>query len=108
MEKFKLALFYFDAQNLFRRSKAVFSDIIYPNFDPIALSNLIAQKHSLQIKKIRFYTGVPPKKRNPMWNKFWSKKLAILGKNPLVTTFTRKTQLTEKEVLIKGKKQKAD
>ena len=102
MEKFKSTIFYFDAQNLYRRAKEVFS-ITYPNFDPIALSNLIAQKHSLQIKKIRFYTGVPPKKRNRRWNKFWSKKLAILGKSELVTIFTRKTQSTTKTILIDGK-----
>ena len=78
----------------------------YPNFDPIALSNLVAQKYSLKVKKIKFYTGIPPKKRNPRWNKFWSKKLALLGKNQLVTIFTRKTQLTEKTVFIEGKKYK--
>lgn len=103
MEKTKTAIFYFDAQNLYRRAKLVFSDVNYPNFDPIALSNLIAQRYSLQIKKIRFYTGVPPKKRNSFWNKFWSKKLSVLGKNPLVTTFTRKTQLTQKIIMIEGK-----
>ena len=103
MARLKPTIFYFDAQNLYRRAKEVFSNITYPNFDPIALSNLIAQKHSLQIKKIKFYTGVPPKKRNPRWNTFWSKKLAVLGKNPLVTTFTRKTQLTTKKIFIEGK-----
>ena len=102
MEKLKSTIFYFDAQNLYRRAKEVFS-VTYPNFDPIALSNLIAQKHSLQIKKIRFYTGIPPKKRKPHWNEFWSKKLAILGKNELVTIFTRKTQLTKKTITIEGK-----
>ena len=106
MKELKSAIFYFDAQNLYRRAKEVFSNVKYPNFDPIALSKLIAKKHSLKVKTIKFYTGVPPKKRNPHWNKFWSKKLAVLGKNPLVTTFTRKTQLTEKTVYIEKKEHK--
>ena len=33
----KTAVFYFDAQNLYRRAKSVFADIRYPNFDPVAL-----------------------------------------------------------------------
>ena len=73
MEKSKkTSIFYFDAQNLYRQAKRVFSDVPYPNFDPVALSNLIAQKYFLKIKKIKFYTGIPPKKRDPYWNKFWS------------------------------------
>ena len=103
MNKLKTAIFYFDAQNLYRRAKEVFPNVKYPNFDPIALSKLVAQKYSLKVKTIKFYTGVPPKKRNPYWNKFWSKKLAILGKNELVKIFTRKTQLREKIILIEGK-----
>ena len=92
MEKTKTAIFYFDAQNLYRRAREVFPHVKYPNFDPIALSRLVAQKYSLKVKKIKFYTGIPPKKRNPYWNKFWSKKLALLGKSELVKIFTRKTQ----------------
>ncbi len=100
----KTAVFYFDAQNLYRRAKSVFANVRYPNFDPVALSNLIAQKHSLKIKKIKFYTRIPPKKRNPYWNRFWSAKLALLGRNKSVKIFTRKTQFREKTIIIDGKK----
>lgn len=103
MKTTKSAIFYFDAQNFYRRSKEVFSGIKYPNFDPVALSNLVAQKYSLKVKKIRFYTGVPPKKRNPYWNRFWSKKLAFLGRDPSIKIFTRKTQTREKTIFIEDK-----
>ena len=102
----KSAIFYFDAQNFYKRARTIFSGIKYPNFNPIALSNLIAKRYSLEIQKIKFYTGIPPKKRNPHWNQFWSKKLALMGKNKKVTIFTRKTQLREKIVIIEGKEHK--
>ena len=70
MKQLKPATFYFDGQNLYRRAHAVFSNIKFPNFDPVALSNLVAKKHSFQIQKIKFYTGVPPKDRSPHWHKF--------------------------------------
>ena len=82
----------------------MFADVRYPNFDPVALSNLVAQKYSLTIKKIKFYTGIPPKKRDPYWNRFWSAKLALLGRNKLVKIFTRKTQFREKTIIIDNKK----
>ena len=90
----------------YRRAREVFPHVKYSNFDPIALSTLVAQSYSLKVKKIKFYTGIPPKKRNPRWNKFWSKKLALLGKSELVETFTRKTQLREKIIVIEGKEHK--
>ena len=103
MKKLKPAIFYFDGQNLYRRARAVFSNIKHPNFDPVALSKLIAEKHSFKIQKIKFYTGIPPKGRFPHWHKFWSRKLTLLGKNNLVETFTRQTRLRKETVLIDNK-----
>ena len=100
MKELKPATFYFDGQNLYRRTRAVFSNIKYPNFDPVALSNLIAKKYSLKIQKIKFYTGIPPKSRSPHWHKFWSRKLALLGKSKLVETFTRQTRLRKETVSL--------
>ncbi len=99
----KSAIFYFDAQNFYKRARTTFSGIKYPNFNPVVLSHVVAQQYSLEIQKIKFYTGIPPKKRNPHWNQFWSKKLALMGKNKKVTIFTRKTQLREKIIVIEGK-----
>ena len=99
----KSAIFYFDAQNFYKRARTTFSGIKYPNFNPVALSHLVAQQYSLEIQKIKFYTGIPPKKRNLHWNQFWSKKLALMGKNKKVTIFTRKTQLREKIIIVEGK-----
>ena len=90
-------------QNLYRRARAVFPDVKYPNFDPVALAGLVAKKYSLKIKQIKFYTGIPPKKRYPHWHIFWTRKLANLGRNELVKTFTRQTRLRKNTITIDGK-----
>ena len=97
------AVFYFDGQNLYRRARAVFPAVKYPDFDPVALSILVAKKYSLKIKKIKFYTGIPPKKRDPHWHTFWTRKLTFLGRNKLVETFSRPTRLRKNTMLIDGK-----
>lgn len=57
----KRCFFYFDIQNLYRTALTSF-DIPYPNFDSIKLVHLISKRKSLNVKKIRIYTGIPPKK----------------------------------------------
>ncbi len=102
MSQTRTTIFYFDAQNLYRMAQTVFADVKYPNFDPIALSQLIAKKYFLKIQTIKFYTGIPYKRRSPHWHNFWSKKLAALGKNQLVEIFTRKIQPRTKNILLNG------
>ena len=88
----KTVIFYFDIQNFYRQSKSVFSNIKYPNFDPIALSKVVAKRESLKIKEIKLYTGISPKKASPLWHEFWTNKLALVGKHELVKTFSRPTR----------------
>ena len=103
IKKPQSAVFYFDGQNLYRRARAVFPAVKYPDFDPVALSVLVAKKCSLKIEKIKFYTGVPPKKRDPHWHTFWTRKLTFLGRNKLVETFSRPTRLRRNTMLVDGK-----
>ncbi len=90
----KSTIFYFDVQNLFRTAKACFNKdtVTHPNFDPVKLANWVCARQHLKLKNIKFYTGVPPKSRDPLWHHFWSKKIASLNRNSLVETFVRTTR----------------
>ena len=103
IKKPRSAVFYFDGQNLYRRARAVFPAVKCPDFDPAALAASVAEKHFLEIKKIKFYTGIPPKKRDPHWHTFWTRKLTFLGRNKSVETFSRPTRLRKNTILIDGK-----
>ncbi len=37
------------------------------------------------LTQVRFYTGVPDHQDNPFWNYFWSHKLAMLGRQGVIT-----------------------
>jgi uncharacterized LabA/DUF88 family protein len=74
----KRVVAFFDCQNLFKASKALWG-YSFPNFDPIKLASLITRKNQQELwklKEIRLYTGIHNKKKNPEWNFFWNLKLS--------------------------------
>jgi len=52
------AITFFDGQNLFHCAKAAFGHV-YPNYDPVALSNAVCVSKGWRCAQVRFYTGVP-------------------------------------------------
>src|SRR5437868_4453889 len=57
----------------------------YPNYDPLALAEtVVAERPGWTLVGTRFYTGVPDPRDSPLWNHFWSAKLAVLGTRDVV------------------------
>jgi len=75
----KRTVAFIDGQNLFYGAKEAFG-YRYPNYDPVALVNLLCASQGWQATEIRFYTGIPEKSDDPFWNHFWTEKLTGLGK----------------------------
>jgi uncharacterized LabA/DUF88 family protein len=76
---YKQAITFFDGQNLYHAAKQTFG-YSYPNFDPLALSKSICERHDWNLKQVRFYTGIPGAHDNPLWNKFWAAKLLNMSR----------------------------
>ena len=69
----KRAVSFFDGQNLFRRAKAAFGHY-HPNYDPAKLSHAVCAARGWESCGVRFYTGVPSERRNPMWYWYWERR----------------------------------
>ena len=78
------AVTFFDTQNFYRMTKAIFPGITHPNFDPVKLSNLVCKKKGWQLCETRLYTGVPDKKTNVFWNAFWNNKISALKRSGVI------------------------
>ena len=73
------AITFFDGQNLFHCAKAPFGHV-YPNYDPVALSNAVCVSKGWRCAQVRFYTGVPDAADNAFWNHFWVAMGAQMGR----------------------------
>ena len=96
----KMAIAFFDGQNLFRAAKEAFG-YTYPNYDPIALANQICTDKKWQLKQTRFYTGVPDKTDSARWNHFWTAKLGALGHRGAVV-YSRPLRYRNKTIKLAG------
>ncbi len=77
------AVAFVDGQNLFHTAKAAFGHK-WPNYDPVALAELVCSQQGWELAQTRFYTGVPDATDNPRWNSFWTNKLSALGRRAVV------------------------
>jgi hypothetical protein len=55
-------------------------DYIYPNYDIKKLAEEISKSQAWNLTDICFYTGVPDPVDDPRWNRFWTNKLAAMGR----------------------------
>jgi len=83
----KLAVTFFDGQNLFHAAKEAFGHR-FPNYDPPALAKRICQERGWQLVQTLFYTGYPDATQSPRWNHFWTAKMATMGRQG-VRVFSR-------------------
>jgi uncharacterized LabA/DUF88 family protein len=74
------AVSFFDGQNLFHSAKQAFG-YPFPNYDPVALTSAVCEKHGWQVQGVRFYTGMPDAADNAFWNHFWTAKGAQMGRD---------------------------
>jgi hypothetical protein len=51
---------------------------------------------------VYFYTGIPSASDNPRWNTFWTKKLAALGRSPMVKIYSRPLVYRNKTIQVPG------
>ncbi len=82
----KRAIAFIDGQNLYYAVKESFG-YPYPNYDVLRLSQVVCAAHGWSLKETRFYTGVPDASDDPLWNAFWTAKLAQMGRKGVQTFF---------------------
>ena len=73
---------FIDGQNLFHAAREAFGHT-YPNYDVLALSKAICLGQAWTLEGVHFYTGVPDPHDNPFWHGFWSRKLAVMGRQDI-------------------------
>jgi uncharacterized LabA/DUF88 family protein len=83
----KRAVAFVDGQNLFHHSRAAFG-FHYPNYDIKKLAEAVANGQGWNLVRSYFYTGVPDATDDPRWNRFWTNKLASMGRQG-VSVFSR-------------------
>jgi uncharacterized LabA/DUF88 family protein len=93
-KSYKRVIAFVDGQNLFYAAKQAFG-YTYPNYDAIKLSQLTCDKYgtiqniNCKLVKLYFYTGMPLQDVDATKNRFWKSKLAAMGRNEIVSTFSR-------------------
>ena len=89
-----------DGQNLFYAAKKAFGHR-FPNYDPKALADRIAQGRGWTLSQTFFYTGILDRADNPFWNHFWTAKLAVMGTRG-IQTFSRSLRYRNQTVRLPG------
>lgn len=94
------AVVLFDGQNLYRAAKAAFS-VTHPNYDPKLLAEQVCKDLNLNPHQIKFYTGIPDKKRGGRdldWAYFWEQKSLTMTRKGL-QVFTRSLRYRKDDVV---------
>lgn len=79
------AVAFVDGQNLFHCAREAFG-YTYPNYDAKKLAAEVCALRGWKLTQVRFYTGVPPKIRDPKWHEFWEKKTLRMSRSGVVVT----------------------
>lgn len=95
---FKRAVAFLDGQNLFHAVREAFG-YTYPNYDVSALVGTLCRVHSWNLLQVRFYTGIPDPTDDLFWHKFWSAKLAVMGRQG-IHVFSRPLRYRNKTVRL--------
>jgi len=96
----KRGIAFIDGQNLFYAAREAFG-YTYPNYDVHALSTAVCRAHGWDLSQCRFYTGIPDPADNSSWHRFWSAKLAVMGRQG-VEVFTRTLRYRNRRVKLPG------
>ncbi|HEY5329807.1 MAG TPA: NYN domain-containing protein [Acidobacteriaceae bacterium] len=94
----KRAVAFIDGQNLFHHSRDAFG-YHFPNYDIRKLVDRVATEQHWNLVGVYFYTGVPDATDDPRWNRFWTNKLASMGRQG-ITVFTRALRYRNKTVRL--------
>ena len=94
----KHAVVFIDGQNLFHAAKEAFS-YKEPNYDLLALSELLCKLEGWKLSQVRFYSGIPDPIENPRWHSYWIAKLAAMGHRG-VEVFSRPLRYRDETVKL--------
>jgi len=94
----KRAVVFIDGQNLYHCAKDTFG-YSYPNYDVHKLAKAVCACKGCGVSEVRFYTGFPDAQDDPMWHRFWSKKLLAI-KRQGVNVFSRSLRYRNREIAI--------
>ncbi len=94
----KRAIAFVDGQNLFFAAKDAFG-YSFPNYDVAALARAVCTQKGWVLVQIRFYTGVPDARDNAFWSYFWTHKLAMMGRQGIIT-FSRALRYRNRQVRL--------
>ena len=92
------AVAFIDGQNLYHQVRAAFG-YHFPNYNVRKLVDAIASQEHWDLMGIHFYTGIPDAADDPMWNRFWTNKLASMGRQG-IKVFTRPLRYRNKAVTL--------
>ena len=94
----KRAVVFVDGQNLFHAAREAFG-YTYPSYDVSALAKRVCIEQGWKLDQVRFYTGIPDAGDNPVWNRFWTRKLAVMGRQGVVV-FSRPLRYRNRRVVL--------
>lgn len=94
----KRAAVFVDGQNLFHSARESFG-YTYPNYDVMGLAGALCAVQQWQLEQVRFYTGIPDASDDPVWNHFWTHKLATMGRQGVVV-FSRPLRYRNRTVSL--------
>lgn len=87
-----------DGQNLFHAAREAFGHT-YPSYDVSALAERVCIGQGWRLDQVRFYTGLPDAGDSPVWNRFWTRKLAAMGRQGVVV-FSRPLRYRNRRVML--------
>ncbi|MDO8962926.1 MAG: NYN domain-containing protein, partial [Coriobacteriia bacterium] len=90
------AMFFFDCQNLYGAARRAWG-YRYACFDPIALSQSIAESRGWHLAHVHVYTGVPRPEDRFALNKYWTGKLRWVGQQPIGSSHSRPLRYRDTE-----------
>jgi uncharacterized LabA/DUF88 family protein len=94
----KRVVVFVDGQNLFHAAREAFG-YTYPSYDVSALAERVCTGQGWKLDQVRFYTGIPDADDNPWWNRFWTRKLAAMGRQGVVV-FSRPLRYRNRRVVL--------
>ena len=94
----KRAVTFIDGQNLFHSAREAFG-YTYPNYDVLALSRTLSERHDWALQQVRFYTGIPDPADGQFWHHFWANKLLFMSRDG-IHTFSRPLRYRNRQVRL--------
>ncbi len=101
----KRATAFIDGQNLYQSVKRAFG-YHWPNYDVMRLAKGVCTLEGWLPGEVRFYTGIPPATVDPEWHGWWSRKLAVMGRQGVIVLTRRLHYHDQEERLPDGTVQK--